>query len=102
MTRYHRDGRAPGGGVYHLRDPRTDPRPGDWLAIGEVLIRVDHVALGKVFFALFRLDGEQPYAVTSADLYDFAAAVGGAGVVVIPDGDPRWTATVIDAEKEFC
>lgn len=42
------------------RDPRTDPRPGDWVAFGDVQIRVDHVGNGQVHYAHFQ--GDEPEA----------------------------------------
>lgn len=79
------------------RDPRTAPRPGDWLACDRVLIRVDHLMLGDVICACFRLDGAQPYAITAVPLLEFAQACRTAGVVPMPDDDPRQFATILEA-----
>lgn len=79
-----------------MRDPRLAPLPGDWLACGETLIRVDHVALGEILVAVFRLEAKQPCAVTSVPILEFARATRDAGVVVLPEDDPRQTATILE------
>ena len=92
---YHRSGLAPGGGVYHRRDPRTDPRPGDMLRCGDAVVRVDCVAHARVLGVLF------PHAATSpSDTFNVAAsewtqAMLEAVVVDLPDDDPRHSATIL-------
>jgi len=80
-----------------IRDPRTAPQPGDWLALGESLLRVDHVALGEVFVAVFAFDSSQPYAVTGTPLAEWAEATRDAAMFAMPEGDPRWTAMLVVA-----
>ena len=94
---YHRDGRAPGGGVYHLRDPRTDPRPGDMLACGATLVRVDHVALGEVVGVAFAFNARRPSDIVAVPIAEWIEATREAGVVVLPEDDPRHTATILEA-----
>jgi hypothetical protein len=79
------------------RDPRTDPRPGDLLASGHALVRVDQVALGRVLCAVFRDDAQQPHTITSLPLLEWVLATINSRVVALPEGDPRLTATILGA-----
>lgn len=79
------------------RDPRTDPHPGDFLACGETLVRVDRVALGEVLVAVFRAWSDHPSGISLVRLSEWAEATREAGVVVLPADDPRQTATILGA-----
>jgi hypothetical protein len=41
-----------------MRDPRLDPRRGDWLTDGKTDLRVDSVERGSVYFARFTVGEE--------------------------------------------
>ena len=77
-----------------MRDPRTDPRVGDWLTDADLLIRVDRVADGEVIVAGFPRSG--PPQTGSALLSEWPDLVGGASVVVLGDDDPMQARTVLE------
>ncbi len=79
------------------RDPRTDPRPGDLLAIGDALLRVDAVVFQRVVGVVFRHGAMWPCEIFDVSVPEWSEATAKAGVVTIPEGDPRWTATILEA-----
>ena len=77
-----------------MRDPRIDPRPGDWLTDADILIRVDFVRDGEVIVAGFPTVG--PPQAGSALLSEWPELVGGSSVVVLADDDPMQSRTVLE------
>jgi len=79
------------------RDPRRAPQPGDCLRCDGSLVRVDRVALGTVLVSVFAGESAQPCAVTAVSILEWVEAAVGAAVVVLPEGDPRLEATILEA-----
>ena len=78
------------------RDPRTDPRPGDFVACVS-LIRVDSIAFQRVLGVVFRPGSTSPSAILNVSMAEWVEAVAGAEHVELPEDDPRLTATILEA-----
>jgi hypothetical protein len=92
---YHRSGLVPGGGVYHLRDPRTDPRPGDMLRCGDAIVCVDQVALSRVVGVVFPHCATSPSGIFDVLISEWTEATHEAALVILPEDDPRHSATIL-------
>jgi hypothetical protein len=77
-----------------MRDPRLDPRPGDWLTDENWCVRVDRVRDGEVLVAGFPREGSP--ATASVLLSEWAEATAGAAVMVLAEDDPAHGRTVIE------
>jgi hypothetical protein len=78
------------------RDPRTDPRPGDFVRCVSI-IRVDSIAFQRVLGVVFRPGSTSPSAILNVSMAEWVEAVAGAEVVFLSDDDRRHHATILRA-----
>jgi len=62
------------------RDPRKDPKPGDWLTDGKTEIRIDDIGADTVFFARFDAGAAMASALVQISLADFLRLASEPGV----------------------